>query len=94
MNIPNITGIESLFVWTNTLTGGLFGVFLPVSIFLVIFLNLVWSSNENALLVALFMTTVLSMFLSLLTITPVNVVVVFSILTSVAALVRVLSGKV
>ena len=90
LTAPNVTGMESLFVWMNNLTNGVFGPLILLSVFMISFLRLYYSSTENALLASLFITSVVGILLSIMGLVNTTLVASIILITGATILIKIL----
>ncbi len=92
MSMPtfNSTNIVEIFQYVNLLTEGWFGNLLPVSFFIIMFISMQRWELSKSLLASSFGSLSFSLFLWLAGITSQGFVVLFGILTGVAALLNLI----
>jgi len=85
--LPDMTNILNLFQYINAdLTGGLFGGFLLVTIFMIGFIGLSSYGSETSFSTSMFITMVSGALLSTINIVAVHFVYVTMLLTAVSVL--------
>lgn len=63
---PNITGIVDLFVYANTVTNGIFGFGILISLFFIVYINLSFAENTKAFAVATWVVGLTAVLLRLI----------------------------
>ena len=84
---PNITGMVGLFQYANSITNGIFGIGILISLFFIVYINLSFADNTKAFAVATWVVGLTAVLLRLIGI--VNDMVMYS--TFILVLIGIIS---
>jgi len=65
-NTPNITSMTELFNYANTVTNGIFGIGILISLFFIVYINLSFADNTKAFAVATWVVGLTAILLRLI----------------------------